>query len=131
MIDFPSDYFQKFNFSRRQLDAYFDSVKRQLRVAADSGIPEVMFEFSYNALIKLGIYLLAKKGYKVRSVPGHHVKILEKMSEIVGNEDILVIGDRMRQERNFNLYDEGRPISRKEADEFFGFVKGLINLIKK
>lgn len=126
MIDFPSDYFQKFNFSQRQLEAYFKSAKHQLDISASSPVPEVVFEFSYNALIKFGIYLLANEGYKVRSVPGHHIRILEKMSEILGNKDVLIFGDRMRQERNFNLYDEGRPFSHKEAKEFLKFISDLI-----
>ena len=126
MIDFPSDYFQKFNFSQHQLDAYFKSTKHQLNIAINSQVPEVIFEFSYNALIKFGIYLLANRGYKVRSVPGHHIRILEKMSEILGNEDIFIFGDRMRQERNFNLYDEGRPFSHKEVKEFLEFISDLI-----
>ena len=127
MMAFLSGYFQQFKFSQRQLAAYLDSARHQLDIAAASKVPEVIFEFSYNALIKFGIYLLAKQGYKIRSVPGHHVKILEKMSEIAGNEDILIFGDRMRQKRNFNLYDEGRPVSYKEAEEFLEFVDSLIN----
>ena len=126
MIDFPSDYFQKFNFSQRQLRVYFDSTRHQLKIAQDSHVPEVIFEFSYNALIKFGLYLLAKSGYRIRSVPGHHVKILEKMSEILVNEDVLIFGDQMRQARNFNLYDEGRLISHKEATEFLQFVSKLL-----
>ncbi len=127
MIDFPSEYFQKFNFSPRQLNAYADSSRHQLKIAEDSQVPEVMFEFAYNALIKFGIYLIAEEGYKTRSVIGHHIRILEKMSEILGDEDVLIFGNRMRQERNFNLYDEGRPISHKEAKEFLEFVVDLIN----
>ena len=126
-MDFPSEYFQKFNFSPSQLNAYFDSARHQLKIAANSEVPEVIFEFSYNALIKLGIYSLAEKGYKVRSIPGHHAKIIEKLAEISDNEDILVLGSQMRQERNFNLYDAGRPVSRKEAKEFLKFVSNLIN----
>lgn len=126
MISFPSEYFQKFQFSQRQLDAYRVSIKHQLGIAAASETPEVILEFSYNSLIKYGIYLLAKNGYRVRSVAGHHIRILEKMSEILANEDVLVWGNQMRQERNFNLYDEGRPVSHKEAKEFFDFVHKLL-----
>lgn len=127
MIDFSTEYFQKFDFSPRQLNAYAESSRHQLKIAKDSQVPEVMFEFAYNALIKFGIHLLADKGYKIRSVAGHHIKILEKMSEILSNEDVLIFGNRMRQERNFNLYDEGRPISHKEAKEFLDFVSELID----
>lgn len=127
MIDFSSEYFQNFNFSPRQLNAYADSARHQLKIAEGSQVPDVMFEFAYNALIKFGIYLIAEEGRKARSVPGHHVRILEKMSEILSNEDVLIFGNRMRQERNFNLYDEGRPVSYKEAKEFLDFVRELID----
>jgi hypothetical protein len=41
--------------------------------------------------------LTARKGYKVRSAIGHHVKILEKLSQLFKDEDILVLGNKMRQ----------------------------------
>ena len=78
-----------------------------LKIAEASDITDVIFKFSYDALIKLGITLIAKKGYKVRSTTGHHVKILEKLSQLLKDEDILVLGNKMRQERNVNLYDGG------------------------
>ncbi|MDP8258217.1 MAG: hypothetical protein P9L90_02165 [Candidatus Aadella gelida] len=58
------------------------SAQRDLKIAESTNISDVVFKFTYDALIKLGIMLIAKKGYKVRSTAGHHIKILEKLSQV-------------------------------------------------
>ncbi len=73
-------YFQKFKFEDSQIKNYLKSSQRDLDIASKSKISEVVFRFSYDALIKLGIFLIAKNGYKVRSIPGHHIKILEQLA---------------------------------------------------
>ena len=127
MIKFSSDYFQKFSFDQQQLAGFLKSARHYLAIAKKAEVPEVIFEFTYNALIKYGIYLIAKNGYKIRSVVGHHIKLLEKISEIRVNEEIAIIGNRMRQSRNFNLYDQGLLISEKDAKGYFDFVSKIIN----
>ena len=99
-----------------------------LTIAEESDIPDVVFKFSYDALIKLGIMLIARRGYKVRSAVGHHVKILEKLGQLLNDEDILILGNKMRQERNMNLYDGGYVIGQKDSLEYLNFVK---NAFKK
>ena len=94
-----------------------------LKIAQESDIPDVVFKFSYDAFIKLVIVLIAKKGYKVRSTTGHHVKILEKLSQLLKDEDVLVLGNKMRQERNINLYAGGFFIGEKDSLEYLKFVK--------
>lgn len=44
------------------------------------------------------------------------------------NEDILVLGNKMRQERNVNLYDGGFFVGEKDSLEYLEFVK---NTFKK
>jgi len=94
-----------------------------LKIAETSDIPDVIFKFSYDALIKLGITLIAQKGYKIRSTAGHHIKILEKLSQLLKDEDILVLGNKMRQERNINLYDGGLFVGEKDNLAYIKFVK--------
>ena len=89
------------------------------------------FTYSYQALIKTGITLLAKVGkVKVRSIPGHHVKILEKMSEILGDEDVLIIGNAMRMKRNADLYGGGELVGEKEANDYLKFVQKIVEKAK-
>jgi len=123
MINFESQHFQKLAFKEEQIEQFLKSALHDLKIAQDSDIPDVIFKFSYDALIKLGIALIAKKGYKIRSTTGHHVKILEKLSQILKEEDILVLGNKMRQERNVNLYDGGFFVGEKDSLEYLKFVK--------
>ena len=127
MINFESQYFQKLAFKEEQIEQFLKSVLHDLKIAKDSDIPDVVFKFSYDAFIKLGIVLIAKKGYKVRSTTGHHVKILEKLSQLLKDEDILVLGNKMRQERNVNLYDGGFFVGEKDSREYLDFVKNSFN----
>ncbi len=97
MINFESQYFQKLAFKNEQIEQFLKSALHDLKIAETSDIADVIFKFSYDAFIKLGITLIAKKGYKIRSTTGHHVKILEKLSQILKEEDILVLGNKMRR----------------------------------
>ena len=123
MINFESQHFQKLAFKEKQIDQFLLSAQHDLKIAEGSDVPDVVFKFSYDALIKLGIMLIAKKSYKVRSTAGHHVKILEKLSQLLKDEDVLVLGNKMRQERNVNLYDGGFFVGEKDAFEYLKFVK--------
>ena len=123
MINFESQYFQKLEFKEGQIKQFLKSALHDLKIAETSDVPDVIFKFSYDALIKLGIALIAPKGYKIRSTTGHHVKILEKLSQLLKDEDILVLGNKMRQERNVNLYDGGFFVGEKDSLEYLKFVK--------
>ncbi|MDP8216745.1 MAG: hypothetical protein P9L98_05460 [Candidatus Kaelpia imicola] len=118
MINFESQHFQKLVFKEEQIDQFLMSARHDLKIAEESDIPDVVFKFSYDTLIKLGIMLIAGKGYKVRSKSGHHIKILEKLSQLLKDEDILVLGNKMRQERNVNLYDGGFFVGEKDSFEY-------------
>ena len=125
MINFESQYFQKLVFKEEQIEQFLKSALHDLKIAETSDIPDVIFKFSYDALVKLGIALIAKKGYKIRSTTGHHVKILDKLSQILREENILVLGNKMRQERNFNLYDGRFFVGEKDSREYLDFVKSV------
>jgi len=128
MSNFESQYFQKLKFKDKQMKQFLRSGLHDLKIVRESDIPDVIFKFTYDAIVKLGIALIAKSGYKIRSTAGHHVKILEKLSLILDDEDILVLGNKMRQERNFNLYDGGFLVGEKASREYLGFVE---NVFKK
>ena len=51
------------------------------------------------------------------------MKILEKLSEILNDKDIEIIGDRMRKKRNLDLYEGGIIISQKEVKDYLDFIK--------
>lgn len=131
MTNFEDQYFQKFKFDPLQLKRFLGSAKRDLHIAKESKVPEVVFKFSYEALIKLGIFCVAREGYRTRSAPGHHVKILEKMASILNDEDVAILGNRMRQTRNLDLYEAGAEISEKDSREYMSFVSTTAEKVKK
>lgn len=125
MINFESQHFQKITFQKQQIDQFLQSASHDLKIAEESDVPDVVFKFCYDALLKLGIALIAQKGYKVRSKAGHHIKILEKLSQLLQDEDIVILGNKMRQERNINLYDGGFFVGEKDSHEYLEFVKSI------
>ncbi len=129
MISFDQEYFQKFKFTSAQINRYVESAKRDLEIARKDQFIEVKFTYCYQALIKIGMAVLAKKGgVKVRSVAGHHIKILSKLSEVMGNPDIFIVGNAMRMKRNKDLYDAGATVTKKEVNDYIIFVEQVIQL---
>lgn len=129
----PADkeFFQKFEFSGEEIRARFENARRDLAIAEKDAFEEVRFSYAFQALIKIGIALLAAEGLKVRSIPGHHVKILERMSDLLKDPDILTIGNAMRMKRNQDLYGAGTLISDKESREYLSFVQKVFKTAKK
>ncbi|MCF7916706.1 MAG: hypothetical protein K9L61_02920 [Candidatus Omnitrophica bacterium] len=131
MINFESRYFQKIPFKNEQVQQFLKAAFHDFEIAQNSTIPDVIFKFSYDALIKIGIALIAKNGYKARSTAGHHIKILEKLSQLLQEEDILIFGNKMRQERNANLYDGGFFVGEKASFEYRKFIENIFKKLKE
>jgi len=125
------EFFQKLKFSNEEIQKRFDGARRDLEIAAKDPFSEVRFTYGYQALIKTGTALLAREGLKVRSIPGHHVKILERMSEILKDPDILALGNGMRMKRNQDLYGGGELITEKEATDYVAFVRKVFKLAEE
>lgn len=131
-MHFEKEYFQKFPFSSKQIKRYLENALRDLKIAKEDDFAEVRFTYCYQALIKAGIVLIAKEGQvKVRAIPGHHLKILTKMTEILDDPDILTMGNAMRMKRNLDFYSGGEFISRKETDDYLEFVERLMAKVKE
>ncbi len=113
-MKFDKNYFNRQRFTQIELEKYYNSIRKNLTIAQSNPEPEIRFHFTYMALLKIGIYLLAKKGYRVKSRPGHHQKIIETLSEILNNEDIVIIGDKMRKDRNLDLYSADIDVPQKK-----------------
>ncbi|EKD65316.1 MAG: hypothetical protein ACD_50C00118G0002 [uncultured bacterium] len=128
-MHFQEEFYHKFKFEESQVKDYFRSAKSSLEIAGKVDIPEVIFKFSYDALIKLGITLIAREGYKTRSTTGHHIKILEAMSRILKDEEIETVGNMMRRQRNMDLYNGGIIVTEKESREYLNFVRGVFRKV--
>lgn len=132
MIKFETAYFSKFNFTEEQINQFLNNALKDLEIAKENRRPEVKFSYSYSAFIKGGIALLAKVGkVKIRSIPGHHMKIIEKMKEILKDETVEIIGNAMRSKRNEDFYGGGILISEKESMDYNLFVEKVFVTIKE
>lgn len=109
---------EKFSFTERQISQYYRSALKDFKIARGLDIPEVIFKFSYDALLKLSIAVCAYNGLRVKSRQGHHVELINKLSKLFGDEEIEIIGNEIRAKRNKDLYGGGVIISAKEAAEF-------------
>jgi hypothetical protein len=131
MTGLDSSCFIRCEFSKKQIDAYFNSAKNSMSISKQTEIPEVIFKFSYDSLIKLGISIIAYKGYRIKSVVGHHMKIIELLSEILSDDEVNIIGNLMRRERNRDLYDGGAVITHKQSIEYLQFVENVFKKVAK
>lgn len=123
MTSFDLKFFREFKPTDEQIQRYLENAENDLSIAEKDAFLEVRFTYAYQALIKGGIALIARKGgVRVRSVPGHHIQILSKMSEILNDPDIDVIGNAMRTKRNLDLYEGGTILSEKDVNEYTAFV---------
>ena len=124
--------FRKINFTTAQIESYLNNALKDLQIAGRNATPEVKFTYSYTALLKAGIAIIAaEKSLKVRSVPGHHVKILEMMGRLLNDDTVFETGNAMRMKRNTDLYEGGVLISDKEGKDYFRFVEKTIEKVKQ
>lgn len=130
-MKFEDKYFQKFSFTEEQIKSNFNNALKDLGIARKDEIPEVKFNYAYSALIKAGIALLSQAQYKIKSVPGHHVKIIDALAQMLKDETINDLGNVMRSKRNLDMYSGGIDITEKECREYLDFVEGIVDRVRK
>jgi uncharacterized protein (UPF0332 family) len=130
-MKFEEKFFKKFRFTREQVNKNYENASKDFDIARRDKITDVKFNYAYTALIKAGIALLSFHNIKIKSTAGHHIKTIEKLSEILEDEDIANIGNVMRSKRNLDLYEGGIKITEKECREYIKFVEGVLLKVKK
>jgi len=128
---FEDKYFIRFRFSKAQIKKNLNNTLKDLDIAKKVKILDVKFNYAYTALIKSGITLLSYYQWKVKSAPGHHIKIIEKLAQILKADDIENIGNLMRSKRNLDFYAGEIDITKKECSEYISFVEDVINKLKE
>jgi len=118
--------FKKQEFTARQIENYFKSALKDFKIARESDIPEIVFKFSYDSLLKIAIAICAKNNLRVKSRAGHHIDLVKKLSEYLCDRDIFAIGNEMRKKRNFDLYSGGVLVTKKEASSYKEWLKKII-----
>jgi hypothetical protein len=119
-------YFIKFSFTEEQISKNLKNAQRDLLIAKQDKILEVKFNYAYSALIKTGLALLSYNRIKVKSAPGHHVKIIEYLAGILKDDSISDIGNLMRAKRNLDLYAGGAEVTEKECREYISLVEKVL-----
>lgn len=130
-MDFEDTFFVRFTFTKSQIKQNLDNALKDFDIAQRDSILDVKFNYVYTTLIMAGIALLSFYQVKIRSVPGHHVKIIEKKAEILNDETIEDVGNVMRSKRNMDFYRGGIEITEKECTEYIQFVDEVLRKIKK
>lgn len=125
-MKFDDKYFNNFNFSKDQIKKNFNNALKDLKIAKEDKIAEVKFNYTYTALIKTGIALASFYGKKIKSAPGHHVKIIETIAHALRDDSVNDIGNVMRSKRNTDFYGGGIDITEKESKEYLEFVEEVI-----
>jgi hypothetical protein len=111
MTRFDNKYFKKFKFTPEQVVRNLENAFKDLKIAKEVEILEVRFNYTYMSLIKAGIALLSYYQTKVKSLPGHHIKIIEQMGRLLRDDSIVDVGNMMRSKRNMDLYEGGTEIT--------------------
>jgi len=104
---------------------------RDIDIAEKDEFLDVKFNYTYTALLKAGIALLSFHQRKIKSAPGHHVKVIDKIAEFFMDDDISNLGNMMRSKRNRDLYDGGIEVTSKECVEYICFVKDIIARVSR
>ncbi|MBD3271582.1 MAG: hypothetical protein GF384_03475 [Elusimicrobia bacterium] len=128
-MKFDKEYFKQQSFSDVELNNLKAAIIKTLHIASSNSEPEIIFHFAYMALLKIGIYYIAKEGYRIKSKPGHHIKIIDTLSTLMKNDDIAIIGNNMRKNRNLDIYSISVIITHGNAQEYLSFVQNIFNKI--
>lgn len=130
-MNFSDKYFIKMSFTKEQVNKNLKNALKDLNIAKKDKILEVKFNYAYTALIKSGIALLSYYKVRVKSVPGQHIKIIEKLAQALGDGSVSDIGNVMRSKRNLDLYSGGIEVTGKECREYIKFVDKILARVNK
>jgi HEPN domain-containing protein len=130
-MNYEDSFFIRFNFSGGQIEKNLASAMRDLEIAKKVDILDVKFNYAYAALIKGGIALLSYSQLRVKSIPGHQAKIIEKIAHILKDESIDELGNMMRQKRNLDFYAGGIEVTEKECEEYINFTESVMKRLEK
>ena len=84
-------------------------------------------------MLKASLGLMLSFGVRPRSLPGHHITIIEFAGEHLGKEfkHLISIFDRMRRKRNHAIYEVGGFISATEARRALASAEQFLDAISE
>lgn len=75
--------------------------------------------------------LLSHTQLKVKSIPGHQVKIIENLAQTLNDDSIESLGNMMRQKRNLDFYSGGVEVTEKECKEYIDFAESVLKRVQR
>lgn len=130
MTKFDPKYFTRFKFDKKHIEKHLNNALRDLEIAQKDRILDVKFNYTYSAFLKAGITLLSHNQLKAKSMPGHHIRIIEMLAHFLKDDSIADVGNVIRAKRNIDLYAGGTEITEKECREYLDFVENIIKRVK-
>lgn len=94
---------------------------------------ESAYELAYEAMLKASLALILSDGKRPRSLPGHHIAIIEKAGQLLGSEvaDLIRAFEEMRRHRNSFLYTGQSFVSLQEAKECLNLAADYVCRVEK
>jgi uncharacterized protein (UPF0332 family) len=94
---------------------------------------EASYQLAYEAMLKASLGFMLSHGVRPRSLPGHHVTIIEFAEQHLGRKlkGLIARFDRMRRKRNQALYDVNGFISKLEAQQALDTAEEYLAVIRE
>jgi hypothetical protein len=104
-----------------QIDRFLASADKKLASARKilAFDEEACLQQAYEAMLKATLGFMFSHGLRARSIPGHHVAIIEFASQRIDKKHaaLLTVFDRLRRKRNLALYDDTGFVSHQDAEQ--------------
>jgi hypothetical protein len=94
---------------------------------------EACLQQAYEAMLKASLGFVLSHGARARSLPGHHVAIIEFLEARIDKKHTALMAsfDRLRRKRNMALYDDSGMVTRTEAKQSLETALQFIELVEK
>lgn len=93
---------------------------------------EACLQQAYEAMMKASLAFMFSHGSRARSIPGHHIAIIEFTEEHFGEKHtgLFAVFDQLRRKRNAAMHDETGFISRQDAEEAVKSSRKFVAIIR-
>jgi uncharacterized protein (UPF0332 family) len=93
---------------------------------------EATYQIAYEAMLKASLGFMLSFGFRPRSLPGHHVTIIEFAEKNHGKEfkSLISMFNRMRRKRHEAIYDVTGLISSREVADALDTAERYIKAIR-
>lgn len=119
----------------KQIMRFLDGAEKKLAAAKKtlSIDEEASYQLAYEAMLKGSLGFMLSFGVRPRSLPGHHVTIIEFAEKHLGKEfkGLISMFNRMRRKRHESIYDVTGLISRHEAEQALKTAKTYLRIIRR